>query len=370
MSKDIKFNGFRAEITSNYRTLILRFNNFVKCLSSSIFNGGMKRCRAIVNHCILNDDLSNPKEYCEHLIKDLGLEKDTIVLLTGVKMSNLCFEKVEEDDILAVAFVTAGLSYTASAGEYISLNNSGTINIICIVNKNMSENCFVNGVQTITEAKVLTLAKLDIRSKFSKGLASGTTSDALALVSLGIGKKEKYSGSATVLGRVISKSVEAALEKAISKNEGIKRGRDVLKRLKERGICLEDIVDLGMKLYKPCSRNVRKELEKEVISAINDINVSSWIIAGMKLEEEGIEGRLYPLSKEEFEKDPVYLIADESLGESIANYIAGTWGIYNFRYYERHKVDLAANLGPFLDDVIEGLVAGCLAKIESRKKES
>jgi alpha-ribazole phosphatase CobZ len=61
--------------------------------------------------------------------------------------------------------------------------------------------------------------------------------------------------------------------------------------------------------------------------------------------------------------DPSYLYADEVLGMAIANQIAGTKAIFNFKRYDEVKPGIIGDLGPILDDVFAGLVAGCMSKI-------
>lgn len=48
----------------------------------------------------------------------------------------------------------------------------------------------------------------------------------------------------------------------------------------------------------------------------------------MLLEKAGERGELPGMSKETFSKDPTFLIVDEVLGMSIANYISGDKGIF------------------------------------------
>jgi phosphatidylglycerophosphatase A len=51
------------------------------------------------------------------------------------------------------------------------------------------------------------------------------------------------------------------------------------------------------------------------------------------------------------------------MGMSVANQIAGTKAIFNFKRYDEAKPGVIANLGPVLDDIFAGLIAGCMSKI-------
>ncbi|MCX8192129.1 MAG: hypothetical protein N3F06_04915, partial [Nitrososphaerales archaeon] len=113
--------------------------------------------------------------------------------------------------------------------------------------------------------------------------------------------------------------------------------------------------------------NVSKILKDGLIEAMNDINVASFVMGAIRLQEDGEYGLIPNLPRNLFLKDPITLIADESIGLALANYIAGTWGVYNFLRYERVKPGIMAKAGPFLDDMIGGLVAGVFSKVMSRR---
>ena len=54
------------------------------------------------------------------------------------------------------------------------------------------------------------------------------------------------------------------------------------------------------------------------------------------------------------------------LGNSIANYISGSKGMFEFVRYDKQKPGILAGLGPFMDDVIGGLIGGVSSNMYSR----
>jgi alpha-ribazole phosphatase CobZ len=64
-----------------------------------------------------------------------------------------------------------------------------------------------------------------------------------------------------------------------------------------------------------------------------------------------------------YSTDPIHLIADEILGMQLAQYISGTRGIFEFHRFDRHKPGIIKTLGPFMDDIICGLVGGIMSSI-------
>jgi len=104
--------------------------------------------------------------------------------------------------------------------------------------------------------------------------------------------------------------------------------------------------------------------EKQFDKVLEDANISSLLIAGLKLEEEAQKGKIPNLS--EYKDDPVYLVSDEILGLQVSQYIGGTLAIFEFERIDRKKPGILKKLPPFLDDIIGGLIAGITTKMFSK----
>jgi len=140
------------------------------------------------------------------------------------------------------------------------------------------------------------------------------------------------------------------------------------KRLAKEGINLEDLIYTALEMYishpklgtkEEMARKLREEFKK----TFRDINVCALVIAGIYLEEAGKKGLIPGLSREEYKKDPVHLIADELLGIQIAQYIAGSRALFEFERFDKKKPGILKGLSPVMDDVIGGLIAGVLVKV-------
>ena len=125
------------------------------------------------------------------------------------------------NNISTCAIITAGLSNPAAAGDYIPVQDFGTINIIVLIDADLTDSALVDAIKTITEAKTLVLHDLDIRSPYSKHFATGTTSDAVVIACTGQGVTYEYAGTATKLGYLIAHVVIKTLKIALEKQEGI-----------------------------------------------------------------------------------------------------------------------------------------------------
>ena len=136
----------------------------------------------------------------------------------------------------------------------------------------------------------------------------------------------------------------------------------LLDLMAEAGVEVSELVDAGMDLLVGLERTseLEKLLEKQILKSLEDINVEVMVLAGIRLEDDLQNHRIKGINVDD---DPSYLYADEVLGMAIANQIAGTKAIFNFKRYDEVKPGIIGNLGPILDDVFAGLVAGCMSKI-------
>jgi alpha-ribazole phosphatase CobZ len=141
------------------------------------------------------------------------------------------------------------------------------------------------------------------------------------------------------------------------------KNRRLIEVLEERGISLDDMVKSGMELFVPHGRLKSKKRASNIfremlVSALEDINVSALVMAGLHLEDDGSQGLIPGLDIKDFKKDAVNILADEILGMAIAEYIGGTKARFEYVRYDMKKPGILKKLGPFADDVICGVIAG------------
>lgn len=358
------FKDLKIEVSKE--AIVIESEKGFKILSSAPINGGFRFSNKIMNIHIPLEFYKNPFEFLK--IKE-NYVKDAVCLMTGADVSKASIIEVSKPDLKVLAIVTAGTSNATSITDGGRMELLGTINIIVIINRSMTESCMVNAIATITEAKCKALSSLDLRSKISREQATGTSSDAIVIASLNEGAPLEYAGSATELGWLIASSVERAVREAIISHDGILPNRPLLKRLEERGIFLEDLISTAMEMYIPhpsFSQEKAKEIFRKIlIEIMNDINVASLVMAALRINEDGRRALIPNLSAEDFEKDVVNLVADEIFGISISMYIAGYNGLFEFYRFDRNKPGILKKLPPFIDDAIGGLLAGTSSKMYS-----
>ena len=146
---------------------------------------------------------------------------------------------------------------------------------------------------------------------------------------------------------------------------------DILDILEDDGITVDMLLDTAMKLYFPHPGIETQELAedrflKELKIALSDPNLCILIYSGVLLEREGAAGNLPNISVSSYEKDLTFIIADEVLGMSIAKYISGDKGMFEYVRFDKEKPGILSEMGPFMDDVIAGLIGGVSANMYTR----
>ncbi len=147
--------------------------------------------------------------------------------------------------------------------------------------------------------------------------------------------------------------------------------RDIRDVLKGMGITEDEIVTAAMELYFPhpgveTREKAEARFRKEMTLAFSDPNLAILIYAGVLLESEGSKANLPNLRPSDYENDLTCLIADEVLGLAIAKYVGGYKGLFDYVRYDKAKPGILARLGPFMDDVVAGLIGGVSANMYTR----
>ena len=259
---------------------IVSFKEEHKVLSTSDINGGQtNKLKYIVNfqsvegnghNTRFNEILSlSNQQYHQQLADNLQLDSNVMASMgTAANINNLVHVHKRFRDISVDAFVTAGVKGNAlrsgdptrwyqgeNGNELISdealssergllaegslpaegsllaaegslpLKDSGTINIIVIVNRALSSGALAKTAVIITEAKSAALAELAIPSKQSRHLATGTGTDQFAIASpLNSSLKEIDSASGHLkYGELVGDAVREAVIQGISLQNSLER---------------------------------------------------------------------------------------------------------------------------------------------------
>ncbi len=161
--------------------------------------GGRKTANYILNIQVPSDfPHHDPEGYINDVARSLQLKGDYVALLTAVDMRRVQILS----DACATVFVTAGIKSTVS---------SGTINIIVVSPKALSEGAMAASIITATESK--TRALFDIGCD-----VTGTPTDAVivAYEKSSDDSRIPYAGLATHFGRSVGSLIRQAIAGALN----------------------------------------------------------------------------------------------------------------------------------------------------------
>lgn len=156
----------------------------------------------------------------------------------------------------------------------------------------------------------------------------------------------------------LEEAIEISLEDTFEKT-GLTFG--ILDYFVSQGILIGDLVEAGMGLVdkQEVSEELESKLESEILKALADVNVVGLFAAALRLQQDFAANRIRELSV----KKSSYFYNGEVLGIAVANQIAGTKAVLNFKRYIEAKPGIIYGLPLILDCAFAGLIAGCVSKI-------
>jgi adenosylcobinamide hydrolase len=173
-----------------------------EALSTGV-SGGRRRVQYILNIHVPHDfPHADPEGYIDNVARTLHLDGDCIALLTAVDMRNV---QIAEEAPVTV-FTTAGVTHPSSIG---------TINLIIVSTRELSEGAMANAIITATEAKTSAL--------FDMGFTlTGTKTDAVVVAyeRESGGEIIQYAGPSTEFGKKITHLVRLGVKNGLIAQHG------------------------------------------------------------------------------------------------------------------------------------------------------
>jgi len=211
---------FGIRLFEKNKTLILQSEKRLFTLNSSVLGGGFHTPHFIINQQVdKNYSGDDPSKDLIRNIEEIELMPDECVgMMTAALVKHAAIEYEIENNISVTAVATAGTSNAMAAGGTpppFVFGGVGTINIMLIIDGNLTEGGMVNAVITATEAKTMALQDLQIKDVFTGEPASGTSTDAVVVAVTGKGERLPYAGTATQVGGMIGRTVRKSVSEAI-----------------------------------------------------------------------------------------------------------------------------------------------------------
>jgi alpha-ribazole phosphatase CobZ len=338
-----------ATFKMDNKSLVIQRDDGFLSIGSPTIGSGVKTVKSIINFGAKYDEDSplNSKEeekFLEDFINDNNVFKPAAAMMGYY-------------DIKSSVNITIG-NVTALVNADYEKNNS--MNIIVIIDKKLNERTLLRLFKAVVEAKSAALWDYGVINHFSFDPLDGGMESILVACS----GSDEFTAPEEVedqfnLQKIVEKCVRDATGGAL-RNCGFPKS--VIDFINDVGIEVEDLVEAGMELLVGVERNeeISIKLHNQILKSLEDLNVVSFIIAGIRLEEDYEKHRVKGVNVDD---DPAYLYSDEVMGMAVANQIAGTKAIFNFKRYDEAKPGVIGNLGPVLDDIFAGLVSGCMSKI-------
>jgi adenosylcobinamide amidohydrolase len=187
-------------------------------LGSAIVGAELARTRHIVNMHVHKDyDGRAPGADLTALARAWGIVEPFVGLMTAARPDQAQVAIEEGAGATVAAIVTVGLSHPVAAGVTEAMHlRAGTINIILVVDAQLTQAARVNAVITATEAKALALAEAGVRAPHG-GLASGTGTDAVVVASTERGPSFEYAGPITPIGAMMARAVRRTMQQAMAR---------------------------------------------------------------------------------------------------------------------------------------------------------
>ena len=209
------------------RTLVVRFPQPRRVISSAVRGGGIGWAQAIINHQVSEtfkhstkenprtQHLEDPSRTLGKIASALGIPGRCVGLLTAVDLRNLVVTREQEAGLWVEGFFTIGVTNAVRAGEPTKEpSRLGTINIILVTNAKLGMAALVGAVTVATESKTALLMENQIPSSSGRSWATGTGTDSI-VIAIGEGPRLRYSGTHTKIGELIGRVVDRGMREGL-----------------------------------------------------------------------------------------------------------------------------------------------------------
>jgi adenosylcobinamide hydrolase len=185
-------------------------------LGSAVVGGELDTTRDVVNmHVAKGYRGADPAADLRAFARGLGITQPFVGLMTAARTheAQVVSERADGASITVVA--TVGLAAPAAAGVTLPVRwQPSTINVVAVVDADLDRAAAINGVITVTEAKVAAL--VEARVVTADGApATGTVTDAVVLLWTGRGARLPYLGPGTTAGWGLARAVRRAVGQGI-----------------------------------------------------------------------------------------------------------------------------------------------------------
>lgn len=183
--------------------LVFRLPTAMQSIASSPLGGGVGRRAWVVNAQVPHSySRRDPQSHLAALASSIGLRGRGVGMLTAADVTEA--NTADERGVSVVA--TVGVDCVEPAGPPLAVGSPrvGTINVVVMLPKRLSDSALVNAVTTATEAKSQALADAGFRG-------TGTATDAVCILCPSTGTPDEFGGPRSRLGSRVARAVHSAV---------------------------------------------------------------------------------------------------------------------------------------------------------------
>jgi len=195
----------------------------LKVLSSALVGAGFQWSTYFVNrHVPKSYHSENAFEEMKQYLKTTGFDVyRTIGMMTAAYLEDAAFMHIKEHNFSLLSIVTAGVGNAVDVSQALDraalAQGPGTINIMVFIDGKLSDAAYAQAMMTATEAKVKALFDEGVFDPETKTIATGTSTDCIAIAATQTNLYFEYAGTITSIGRAIGLSVYKATREALQK---------------------------------------------------------------------------------------------------------------------------------------------------------
>jgi adenosylcobinamide hydrolase len=188
----------------------------LRVLASPVVGGDLDVTRNVVNmHVRRGYDSVDPGADLRAFARGLGIAEPFVGLMTAAWTHEARIAWEDADGVRVGAVATVGLGVPVAAGVTPPVAwQPSTINVVAVLDAALERPTAVNGVITVTEAKVGALADAGIATA-EGAAATGTVTDAVVVAWTGRGPGVPYLGPGTMAGWCLARAVRRAVAQGI-----------------------------------------------------------------------------------------------------------------------------------------------------------
>jgi len=204
-------------LTRTAEVLVVHSQQPLTVLSSAVVGGGMTCVRYLLNRHVHHDyHCLDPGADLVAFARSRGIDEAFVGLMTAVSLEKARVVTLCAECLTVAGVVTAGLSNATTPGLIAPVTpGPGTINLILLLDACLTPAAMVNAVITATEVKTQVLLAHGVRT-LDGYVATGTSTDTIAVASTGRGIPLAYAGPVTLVGWLLGRCVRTALEEALT----------------------------------------------------------------------------------------------------------------------------------------------------------